>query len=126
MFWCCEELGLAWKSARYVILGDDVLIGDSLLATLYQSKLTLLGVEISKSKSYVSPHMCEFAKRYLFEGDEVTPFPISSVTSNLGDVSLLVASMMGEERKGYRPSSGIPGAVETLSLTIGRSSRISR
>lgn len=126
MFWCCGELGIPWRTAKYVILGDDVLIGDPLLAEIYQEKISSLGIGISSSKSFTSSEMCEFAKRYLYHGEEVTPFPVSSVTGNLGDVSLLVASMMGEERKGYRPSSGIPGAVESLSLTLGRSHRISR
>jgi hypothetical protein len=122
----CVRLGMKWRSCKYVVLGDDVLIGDPLLAEEYLAMLVALGVEVSSAKTYVSPHMCEFAKRYLFEGEEVTPFPVSSVTSNLGDVSLLVSGMMGETRKGLRPSSGIPGAVETLSRVIGRSYRTSR
>jgi hypothetical protein len=122
----CVRLGMKWRTSKYVILGDDVLIGDSVLAEEYLALLKSLGVEVSSSKTYVSCHMCEFAKRYLFEGEEVTPFPVSSVTSNLGDVSLLVSALMGETRKGLRPSSGIPGAVGTLSRAVGRSYRTSR
>jgi hypothetical protein len=114
----CVRTGKKWRSSKYVVLGDDVLIGDSVLAEEYLALLGSLGVEVSSAKTYVSPHMCEFAKRYLFEGEEVTPFPISSVTSNLGDVSLLVSALMGETRKGLRPSSGIPGAVGTLPVPL--------
>jgi len=123
---CCVRLGKKWRSSKYVVLGDDVLIGDPDLAVEYLAALRALGVEVSSAKTYVSPWMCEFAKRYLFEGEEVTPFPISSVVSNLGDVSLLVSALMGETRKGLRPQSGIPGAVESLSRAIGRSYRTSR
>jgi len=126
MYACCRLIGQRWNSARYVILGDDVLIGDSSLAEVYLAALSSLGVGVSRQKTYVSTDMCEFAKRYLFAGEEVTPFPVSSVTSNLGDVSLLVSALMGETRKGLRPLSGIPGAVGTLSRVIGRSWRSSR
>jgi len=121
MYACCRLIGQRWNSARYVILGDDVLIGDSALAEVYLAALSSLGVGVSRQKTYVSVDMCEFAKRYLFLGEEVTPFPVSSVMSNLGDVSLLVSALMGETRKGLRPLSGIPGAVGTLSRVIGRS-----
>lgn len=121
MFACCRHLGQRWNTAKYVILGDDVLIGDSSLAEVYLAALRSLGVGVSSQKTYVSIDMCEFAKRYLFQGEEVTPFPVSSVTSNLGDVSLLVSALMGETKKGLRPLSGIPGAVGTLSRAIGRS-----
>lgn len=90
---------MKWATAKYVILGDDVLIGDPALAELYMSSLTSLGVEFSSQKTYVSEHFGEFAKRYLFEGSEVTPFPVSAVLEGRGDVSLLVSSMMGETRK---------------------------
>jgi hypothetical protein len=126
MFACCRHIGQRWNSAKYVILGDDVLIGDHNLAQVYLAALRSLGVDVSTSKTYVSTQMCEFAKRYIFRGEEVTPFPVSSVTKNLGDVSLLVSSLSGETRKGLRPLSGIPGAVGTLSRAIGRSWRISR
>jgi hypothetical protein len=83
-----------------VILGDDVLIGDPVLAGLYLATLDSLGVEVSAAKTFVSTEVCEFAKRYLFQGVEVTPFPISSVLENRGDVGLLVSSLSGETRKG--------------------------
>jgi hypothetical protein len=126
MYWCTRELQIPWHSAKYVILGDDVLIGDDTLATLYHSTLTDLGVDISEAKSFASDDLCEFAKRYIYRGEEVSPFPISSVLENIGDASLLVSSLTGEFRKGLRPVSGIPEAIESLSLAIGRSHRTSR
>lgn len=92
---------------------------------MYRDKIKDLGVEMSSSKTLISDEMGEFAKRYIFRGEEVTPFPVSSVTENLGDVSLLVSSLMGELRKGLRPASGIPGAIGSLSRAVGRSPQIS-
>lgn len=120
VFWCCQDLGIRWGSARYVVLGDDVLIGDPRLGKLYQERILSLGIGISASKSFISNEVCEFAKRYLYRGEEVSPFPVSSVLGNLGDVSLLVSAVMGEARKGFVPSSGIPESIGTLYKRLGR------
>jgi len=121
MHWCCQELGIKWRKARYVILGDDVLIGDDRLAVLYREKLKILGVEVSENKTFSSPLICEFAKRYLYKGEEVSPFPISSLMDHFGDASLLVGSLTGETRKGLQPLSSIPKAIKSLSVAVGRS-----
>jgi hypothetical protein len=120
VFWCCQEIGVKWSGAKYVVLGDDILIGDEALGEAYRAKIQTLGVEVSPAKTFVSKDLCEFAKRYLFQGTEVTPYPISSVVGNLGDVSLLVSAIWGEGRKGLVPRSGIPGAVGTLYDFLGR------
>jgi len=114
MYWCCEELGLSWRHSKYVILGDDVLVGHERLGKLYHSKILSLGMEVSPLKTFVSWDLCEFAKRYIYKREEVTPFPVSSVIENLGDVSLLVSAIMGESKKGYYPRSGVPGCVRSL------------
>lgn len=126
MFWCCEELGQPWRRSKYVILGDDVLIGDVLLGDLYRSKILSLGIGISEHKSYTTPHLCEFAKRYLYRGEEVSPFPLSSVIGNLEDVSLLVSALQSEERKGLVTRSGIPDGVEKLSRFLGHRRSLGR
>lgn len=105
-----------------MLLGDDILIGDPDLGEEYRRVLPLIGVEYSPMKTYISPEMGEFAKRYLYRGEEVTPFPVSSVVDNLGSIPLIVATLEGELRKGLIPRSGIPGAVRSL-LTITAPSR---
>jgi hypothetical protein len=53
-----------WRSAPYVLLGDDIVIGDKTLAQEYMKILALIGVEVSRLKTHVSSDgMCEFAKR---------------------------------------------------------------
>jgi hypothetical protein len=48
---------------KYVLLGDDIVIFDSDLASAYQQVLEELDMPISKMKTHVSKDTCEFAKR---------------------------------------------------------------
>jgi len=109
-----RELGREWTTLPYVLLGDDILIGDGQVGARYLELISQLGVEYSPTKSYISSEVCEFAKRYVRHGEEVSPFPVSSISENLTDVNLWVSSLIGEARKGYVPSLGIPGAVGSL------------
>lgn len=52
-----------WKTAKYVLLGDDILFGDVVLAEAYMKLLTRLGVEFSIEKTFKSKGFFEFAKR---------------------------------------------------------------
>jgi hypothetical protein len=63
MFQCCQDIRIKWKDANYVILGDDIVIGDDELAKAYLTRMYRLGVEISYEKSHTSTHTYEFAKR---------------------------------------------------------------
>jgi hypothetical protein len=116
---CCRELGILWESARYVVLGDDILIGDPELAQAYRSRLSSLGVSVSVEKTLVSFDTFEFAKRWFHKGEEITPFPVSAVIDTYKSVPLLVSALYGEQRRGLVPQSGIPGAVESLYARLG-------
>lgn len=48
---------------KYVLLGDDIVIADDLLAHHYKLLIQRLGVEISPLKTHVSLDTYEFAKR---------------------------------------------------------------
>lgn len=48
--------------ARYVILGDDIVLRGRALATEYKRIMSDLGVSISEAKSHVSKDTFEFAK----------------------------------------------------------------
>lgn len=78
MFECCKELKIEWKQAKYVLLGDDILIGDTCLAESYRKRINLLGVEISDVKTHVSSTFFEFAKRHFLRSQEITPFPLNA------------------------------------------------
>lgn len=79
--------------------------------------LTALGVKYSKLKTYKSRKMCEFAKRYHYGRHEFSPFPLSSVVDQARSVPLVVAALIGEERKGLVSVNGIPAAVGDLDST---------
>jgi len=113
MYRVARELGRPWSALPYVVLGDDVLIGDHRVGQKYLTLIKELGLDVSPDKTYVSKSICEFAKRYLREGREITPFPISSVSESV-EVPVLVSSLLGETRKGYFPVDGIPVAVKRL------------
>jgi len=118
VFCACKWSRKSWPRSKYVLLGDDILIGDPKIGKVYLRILTLLGVEYSPSKTYVSRRMCEFAKRVVVQGEEVTPFPISSVSGQPWSIPLVVSAIRGERQKEYYPISGIPKAVRSLQETV--------
>jgi len=122
MYDSCRELGMDWSTAKYVILGDDVLVGDASLAFAYQARLASLGVVVSLEKTLVSQNTFEFAKRYFHKGMEVTPFPVSAVVDTWKCIPLLVSALFGEQRRSLVPRSGIPGAVGSLYSRLHKSS----
>jgi hypothetical protein len=59
---------------HYALLGDDIVIGNEKVANSYYHLLTtVLGVEINLSKSLISKHVFEFAKRIVFHGTDLSP-----------------------------------------------------
>jgi hypothetical protein len=112
MYWCCKELGINFKKAKYLILGDDVLIGDTSLRNKYLEVLNHLDVEVSLIKSHESSKLFEFAKRLVLNHVEITPFPISSLKESSKKYYLLVNLLMEEIRKGWDWHKGIPLTIE--------------
>lgn len=87
---------------KYVLLGDDIVIADDQLAESYRTVMeSELRVPISKMKTHKSKDICEFAKRWYFQGTEITAFPIHSVMKNLGRYYTLQNSIKDAEQKGY-------------------------
>jgi hypothetical protein len=79
---------------EYCLLGDDVLIGRADIAQKYMEIMSNLGIEISKPKTHISPHFCEFAKQLIYRGESITPFQLSALKhSKTSDLitSLLVS-----------------------------------
>jgi len=99
MYHCCRQLGMDWKTSKYALLGDDILIGDHDLANAYKEIIQGLGVEFSPSKTYESSEFSEFAKRLILRGKEITPFPIHAVKEADKFYDLLPV-FYGEVRKG--------------------------
>jgi hypothetical protein len=62
-FVIARELGRPWRTLPYVLLGDDVLIGDHDVGKRYMEMVRSLGIEVSELKTHISSTTCEFAKR---------------------------------------------------------------
>jgi hypothetical protein len=74
-----KELNIPLPFKEYYLLGDDIVIQNSQVASVYLRKLQSLGVEISEEKTIKSKNFMEFAKRHWYNGIEVTPFHIGAV-----------------------------------------------
>jgi len=64
---------------KYSLLGDDLVIGDKGVGEMYKKLLRSLHVSYSPLKTHISKNFYEFAKRIVYMGNEVTPFPVSSL-----------------------------------------------
>lgn len=111
MFWCCMELGIDWSTSKYRLLGDDIRIGDPLLAYKYLETMNFLGVQISPIKTHVSPDLFEFAKRLFYKGTEISPFPISALAESSSKFYLLVNLFVELEKKGWVFVHDIPTSI---------------
>lgn len=112
LYWCCKELGVDPKKAKYVLLGDDILIGCDQLAKKYLEVLAHLGVEVSLLKTHSSDKLYEFAKRLVLNGKEITPFPISAIPESSHKFYFMVEILKAERRKGWSWDLGIPATID--------------
>lgn len=76
VWYCAKEAGLDPKGFnQYLILGDDIVIWNESVALRYEKLLSELGVDINRSKSFISAeynNSFEFAKRQAVKGQEIT------------------------------------------------------
>lgn len=80
---------------HYALLGDDIVIADSRVATEYYNLMVHeFGVEINLSKSLISNKLLEFAKRLVLRDGEISPVGAKNLMLALitpsGIISLLV------------------------------------
>lgn len=124
IFFCiAKDLKVPYKTLKYVLLGDDVLIGSADIASKYMEIMKNLGVEISLAKTHISPHFCEFAKQLIYRGKNISPFPISALKNSGKSWDLLTALLVAETRKDWDITS-IPKAVsDYFGIMFSRPSR---
>jgi hypothetical protein len=63
--WYSAQLCGLKQFNQYIILGDDIVIKNNVVAEKYIEIMTGLGVEISKQKTQISSDIYEFAKRWI-------------------------------------------------------------
>jgi len=106
------------------MLGDDILIGDQNLAEQYKKVITSLGCEFSPLKTHESKYLCEFAKRYVYRGEEITPFPVSALGESMNKYHLMVNLLCELKERGWNFIEEIPLAIsEFYGIVLQRPSR---
>lgn len=111
MYFCCTQLRIPWKDAKYVLLGDDILIGDRRLYKVYRNVISSLGIPVSDAKTFESYTLWEFAKRWGYKGDEITPFPLPALNQFKTQWWGLANLIQEETVRGHIPLNGVPIAV---------------
>jgi len=119
LFYCCKELGINWKEAPYILLGDDIVIKNDILAQKYMEVISELGLEFSLTKSHISYHCFEFAKRFFYNGQEITPFPIDALLSTRKTPSLMFNVINDESSKNWNSPLGTPAVSSELYRALG-------
>jgi hypothetical protein len=119
-----HQLGIPWKDLKYVVLGDDVLIGDRQLGELYIGFVKSLGVDISELKTHKSTTTLEFAKRWIHKGTEISPFPSSAIYGKRLDYSNLYSTLMAVREKGWNHYNVTDMASSFVGMFLGRPSSI--
>lgn len=78
VWWCAQQVYPGQRFTKYAALGDDIVICDSKVATLYRSVLDRFLVKISKLKSLESRTGCaEFRKRFIVDNMAKDLSPVS-------------------------------------------------
>nr|BCY26968.1 RNA dependent RNA polymerase [Nigrospora sphaerica mitovirus 3] len=111
MYFLCRVLGKSWKDSKYFLLGDDIIIGDKELGDAYLQLLPKLGVDYSPAKTHISDSVFEFAKRWFYKGEEITPFPLSALKESGKRYYLLTSLFAQEEGKGWQWKHGVSPVV---------------
>jgi len=94
-----KTAGVPYKGA-YALLGDDLLITDSKLYARYKIVTEELGMELSKAKTFESNKLFEFAKRFFYNKQEISPFPIGSMLQSNGDTAAIAVGLDNAFHKG--------------------------
>nr|AWY10967.1 RNA-dependent RNA polymerase [Sclerotinia sclerotiorum mitovirus 6-A] len=124
IYYCCRELGMRWKSLPYALLGDDIVIGNAQVGELYMKIIKSLHVDYSLAKTHKSKDFFEFAKRIYYKGDEITPFPISSLKEVRKSCSALTDLLLEQKVRGWECSSIASSAELFYGIVLNLPSRL--
>jgi hypothetical protein len=95
---------------EYILLGDDIVIYDDMVAEQYMAIISNLGVDCSPAKSHTSFHTYEFAKRWFHNGIEISGVPLKGFLANTGNPVLLFQDLLELVYKRRGPKSVINSA----------------
>lgn len=80
-------------SDKYALLGDDLLICDDALYESYTQVIKIAKMELNETKTFKSKRLFEFAKRFYYNGVEISPFPLGSLLSAQGQPSAMAIAI---------------------------------
>jgi hypothetical protein len=110
-------LGIKPRTAfqAYALLGDDLRIDHNLVASEYLSLISSLDMPYSPTKTHVSLHGFEFAKRWFCLNEEVTGFSISGLMSVWKSYPLLLNFLENQQSHGWiLPPGGHPSLIRSI------------
>lgn len=96
VWWCADQVYPGKRFNKYAILGDDVVIADREVATVYAETLAKLNVGISYQKSLISDTGCaEFAKRLRVRDlrKDISPISIRALLTFYNPFGLLALGL---------------------------------
>jgi len=110
-----------YPTKKYILLGDDIVIGGDQLAETYKALIGALGVGISEHKTHVSTNTYEFAKRWFKDGIEVSGLQVNAFMETWRNYPLLFQTLRTYYERGLFPkrSTSYPELVETLLIHLG-------
>lgn len=101
---------------EYILLGDDIVIYNDIVAEEYVRTIELLGVECSPAKSHTSENTYEFAKRWFRNGIEISPVPLKGFLANWANPVLLFQDILTLVYNLRGPRSGIQSVQLAIDL----------
>lgn len=106
----------------YALLGDDIVIANTSVAEEYKKLLLDLDMPISIEKTHNSNDLYEFAKRWVYKGEEITGFASSGMIETIHSYSLFNNFLETQLRHGWVIlENESPGSIlEALMKSIGK------
>jgi hypothetical protein len=91
----CRRAGKSPKyRVPYMLLGDDIVIGNDDVAREYKNLLVEWDIPFNPSKTYTSIHGFEFAKQIRYKDINISPLSLSSFYNNRNDYTLCVSFLI--------------------------------
>lgn len=108
----------------YRILGDDIIIHNKVVADKYQQLITYIGIDISLEKTLISKDVNEFAKRYFYQGEEITGYQSYAIKETYTHFYELWAIFKNYTSKGWQMPS--PESIHRLYKLLGIPTKLSK
>lgn len=104
----CRRSQVNFKRCPYMLLGDDIVIGNDKVAREYKQLLMEWDIPFSPDKTYTSFFGFEFAKQIRYKGFNISPLSLSSFYNNRNNYTLCISFLVEElKKKDWNIDSGI-------------------